>query len=298
LDVHESMDRRRTLAMAAAGAILALLAACGGGDSRGAAPPAGPAPAATAGASASGSTGASPGPDAAPEVTAGSAPGGSGGAAQGAPVVVLDPGHDGGNAAHPGEINRPVPAGRGQTKPCNTTGTSTGAGYPEHAFTWDVAMRVRQALTAKGITVVTTRPDDTGVGPCVNDRAALANRAGAVAVVSIHADGSERAGAHGFHVAYSAPPLNEAQGAPSLGLARGLRDALRAAGFSPANYLGSDGLAPRNDLAGLNLSTRPAALVECGNMRDAREAAVLSSPEGRQRYADAITAAVLGYLGR
>src|SRR4051812_17283968 len=38
-------------------------------------------------------------------------------------VVVLDPGHNGGNAAHAAQINKLVPAGRGQTKPCNTTGT-------------------------------------------------------------------------------------------------------------------------------------------------------------------------------
>ena len=31
-----------------------------------------------------------------------------------APVVVLDPGHNGANAANPGEINRQVPAGRGR----------------------------------------------------------------------------------------------------------------------------------------------------------------------------------------
>src|SRR5438093_4267119 len=44
-------------------------------------------------------------------------------------VVVLDPGHNGGNASNPGIINKQVPAGRGQTKPCNTTGTATNAGY-------------------------------------------------------------------------------------------------------------------------------------------------------------------------
>ncbi|MGH3920544.1 MAG: hypothetical protein ACRDSG_16145, partial [Pseudonocardiaceae bacterium] len=53
-------------------------------------------------------------------------------------TVVLDPGHNGANASHPAEINRPVPNGRGGTKPCNTTGTATNRGYPEHAFTWDV----------------------------------------------------------------------------------------------------------------------------------------------------------------
>ncbi|MFC4083062.1 N-acetylmuramoyl-L-alanine amidase [Amycolatopsis samaneae] len=212
-------------------------------------------------------------------------------------VVVLDPGHNGGGAARPAEINRLVPAGRGRTKPCNTTGTSTNAGYPEHAFTWDVAQRIGAALGAKGITVVFTRRDDSGAGPCVDERAATGNAANADAVVSIHADGSNSAGAHGFHVAYSSPPLNDAQGEPAEKLARTLRNTLRDKGFSTANYLGADGLSPRDDLAGLNLSTRPAALVECGNMRDATEAAAMSSEDGRRRYATAIAAAVEAYLG-
>ncbi len=72
------------------------------------------------------------------------------------PVVVLDPGHDGGNAAHPAEMARLVPDGRGGTKACNTTGTETDAGYPEHAFTFDVAQRVRAELVAAGVEVVST----------------------------------------------------------------------------------------------------------------------------------------------
>jgi len=211
-------------------------------------------------------------------------------------VVVLDAGHNGGNASQPAEINRQVPAGRGQTKPCNTTGTSTNAGYTEHEFTFDVTRRVGQALAAKGFKVVYTRTDDNGVGPCVDKRAQIGNDANADAVVSIHADGSNSAGAQGFHVAYSSPPLNAAQREPSMKLAKTLRDTLRTNGFHTANYIGSDGLAPRDDLAGLNLSTRPAALVECGNMRDASEAAVMTSAEGRQRYAAAIAAAIEAYL--
>ncbi|MCA1672870.1 MAG: N-acetylmuramoyl-L-alanine amidase, partial [Actinobacteria bacterium] len=117
-------------------------------------------------------------------------------------TVVLDPGHNGANASHPAEINRPVPTGRGGTKACNTTGTSTTAGYPEAAFSWDVALQVRDALTARGVQVVLTRPDNIGVGPCVNDRAAIANRADADAMVSIHADGATPSG-RGFHIAYS-----------------------------------------------------------------------------------------------
>jgi N-acetylmuramoyl-L-alanine amidase len=212
-------------------------------------------------------------------------------------VVVLDPGHNGGNASNPAAINKPVPAGRGQTKPCNTTGTATNGGFPEHAFTWAVSLRVRDILAAHGVKVLLTRPNDTGVGPCVNVRAAVGNNAAADAVVSIHADGSTDPSAHGFHVAYSSPPLNAQQGEPSLRLARTMRDGMRSAGFPLSTYIGSGGLSPRDDLGGLNLSTRPAVLVECGNMRNATEAAAFSDKVGQRSYAAAIAAAILSYLG-
>ncbi|TDQ04856.1 N-acetylmuramoyl-L-alanine amidase [Labedaea rhizosphaerae] len=212
-------------------------------------------------------------------------------------VVVLDPGHNGGNASHPSEINRLVPAGRGQTKACNTTGTATNGGYPEHAFTWDVTKRVQAILVAHGVKVVLTRSNDTGVGPCVNERAATGNAAHADAVVSIHADGATATSAHGFHVAYSSPPLNAEQGAPSVQLAKDVRDALVHDGYATSTYIGSDGLSKRSDLGGLNLSTRPSVLVECGNMRNATEAAAMTSAGGRQRYAEAIAAGILSYVG-
>lgn len=211
-------------------------------------------------------------------------------------VVVLDPGHNGGNASHPSQINRLVPAGRGQDKACNTTGTATNAGYSEHAFTWDVAVRVRAILLAKGYQVVMTRPNDTGVGPCVNERAAIGNNAKAAAVVSIHGDGSTSSTAHGFHVEYSNPPLNAEQGPPSVHLATVLRDTVRSAGFTTANYIGRNGLFPRPDLGGLNLSDRPTALIECGNMRYPADAALMSSSTGRQRLANAIAAGIVAYL--
>jgi N-acetylmuramoyl-L-alanine amidase len=212
-----------------------------------------------------------------------------------APLVVLDPGHNGGNYGAPHEVNRPVPDGRGGTKPCNSTGTQTDAGYAEHAFNWDVAQRVREHLVADGLRVVLTRDDDTGVGPCVDARDDLAEHEGAAAEVSIHADGAAPAKS-GFHVAYSDPPLNPAQGDPSRTLATALRDAMVAAGFPTSDYLGKDGLYPRPDLAGLNLATRPTALIECANMRNAAEAALVTTPDGRERYAAAIATGIEAYL--
>jgi N-acetylmuramoyl-L-alanine amidase len=210
-------------------------------------------------------------------------------------VVVLDPGHNGGNAAAPAAINRQVPDGRGGTKACNTTGTSTDAGYAEHAFTLDVAQRVEKRLVAGGVRVELTRTDDDGVGPCVDERGSAGERAGADAVVSIHADGAAPSG-KGFHVAYSDPPLNAAQRGPARTLAADLRDGLAAAGFPRSTYIGRDGLSPRTDLAGLNLSTRPTALVECANMRNAAEAALVSSAAGRDRYAAAIADGIMRFL--
>ena len=210
-------------------------------------------------------------------------------------TVLLDPGHNGGNATHPAEINKKVPDGRGGTKPCNTTGTATDDGYPEHKFTWDVALRVGELLIANNVNVKLTRTNDTGVGPCVNVRGEMAQRFNADAEISIHADGAPPSG-KGFHVAYPRPALNGAQGAPSLALATALRDALRGAGLPESTYLGKAGLAPRADLAGLNTSKRPVALVECANMRNPDEAVTVSNPAGRQRYAQAITVAILAWL--
>jgi N-acetylmuramoyl-L-alanine amidase len=212
------------------------------------------------------------------------------------PVVVLDPGHNGRNGSEPAATRRLVPDGRGGEKACNTTGTSTDAGYPEHAFAFDVAERVATRLEAAGVRVVLTRPDDDGVGPCVDERGRAGEAAGAAAVVSIHADGTAPT-ASGFHVAYSDPPLNPVQAGPALELATALRDALRAGGFPDSDYIGRDGLSPRADLAGLNHSTRPTALVECANMRNPDEAALVSSPDGRARYAAAISDGVLAFLG-
>jgi N-acetylmuramoyl-L-alanine amidase len=210
-------------------------------------------------------------------------------------TVLLDPGHNGGNATHSAEINKKVPDGRGGTKPCNTTGTSTDAGYPEHKFNWDVALRVGELLLANGVNAKLTRTDDVGVGPCVDVRGEMAAKMNVDAEISIHADGAEPAG-YGFHVAYPRPALNTAQGAPSLALATALRDALHGSGLPESTYIGKSGLFPRSDLAGLNTSKRPVALVECANMRNPKEAVTVSNPVGRARYAQAITVGILAWL--
>jgi N-acetylmuramoyl-L-alanine amidase len=207
-------------------------------------------------------------------------------------IVFLDPGHNGANDA---SISRQVPTGRGGTKDCQASGTSANDGYPEHSFTWETVLRIRQELTALGVRTAMSRGDDTGLGPCVDERAAMANALKPDAIVSIHADGGPATG-RGFHVSYSAPPLNDAQAGPSVRFAQTMRDQLQASGLTPANYIGQGGLYPRADLTGLNLAQYPSVLVELGNMKNPADSALIESPEGRQKYADAVVRGIAGFL--
>ncbi|WP_414686521.1 Rv3717 family N-acetylmuramoyl-L-alanine amidase [Mycobacterium sp.] len=207
-------------------------------------------------------------------------------------VVFIDPGHNGANDA---SIGRQVPTGRGGTKDCQTSGTSTNSGYQEHTFTWDTALRVRAALNAMGVRTALSRNNDNALGPCVDQRAEMANAMRPNAVVSLHGDGGPASG-RGFHVNYSSPPLNQAQSGPSVQYARIMRDQLQASGIPPSTYIGQSGLYGRSDLAGLNLAQFPSVLVELGNMKNPVDSALMESPDGRQKYADAVARGVAGFL--
>lgn len=208
-------------------------------------------------------------------------------------IVFLDPGHNGANDA---SISRQVPTGRGGTKDCQASGTTSGSGYPEHTFTWDTTLRVRQALNALGVRTAMSRGNDDALGACVDERAAAANALHPNAIVSLHADGGPATG-RGFHVNYSAPPLNQAQAGPSVQFAKVMRDQLQASGIPPATYIGQDGLYGRSDLAGLNLAQYPSVLVELGNMKNPADSALMESEAGRQKYANAVVKGIAGFLG-
>ena len=208
-------------------------------------------------------------------------------------TVALDPGHNGKNAQSPSEINRLVPDGRGGKKACNTTGTATADDFPEHAFNFNVAVAMRERLQELGAEVVMSRDDDDSVGPCVDYRGAFAKDAGADILLSIHANGSNDQRISGFGVITAPGRHSDASQDLAHALAAGLEDgdfAANAAGY------GADGLSERTDLAGLNNAQVPAALVECGEMRNPDEAAVMESPEGQERYAEALVAGIVAYF--
>lgn len=211
-------------------------------------------------------------------------------------VIVVDPGH---NGRYLRAVNtRLVPDGRGGRKACNTSGTASTGGYAEHAFTWSVATKLAAQLRARGATVILTRPNDRGVGPCVDERAAIGNRARADLVLSIHADGA-RARDRGFHIIRSTRMAGGTDVTRrSARLATITRESVsRVTGMPRSNYLGGGtAITPRADIAGLNLSRVPAVMLEAGHMRSAADLRLLRSRSFHTKQANALTQAAVRFL--
>ena len=184
-----------------------------------------------------------------------------------------------------------------RSRACDTTGTQTDDGYTEAAYTLDVALRLRDILQAAGAQVVMSRTTNDGWGPCIDERAAFANRTHAAVAISIHADGGPASG-RGFHVNLPAlvPGYTDDIYSRSHTLGVDVRDAFTATGMPTSTYFATQGLIERSDLGGLNLSDVPKVLVETGNMRNATDTALLESPDFRQRAARALAVAIARYL--
>ena len=276
---------RRTAAVAVAISLTWLAAGCGGG------PTSSPHPADAPHASSQPGTGAPPSssPAASPSQPRKPLAG---------VIVGIDPGHNGLNGTDPAYLNRLIWNGR-QWETCDTTGTETDAGYTEALFNFRVAMFLRADLLRDGARVVLTRTTNQGVGPCVNRRAQIINRSHASVAIDIHADGGPPSG-RGFAVLEPvADGPNNHVIAASARFGRDIRAALLAHTAMPVStYDGVNGLAQRNDLAGLNLTRVPKILIETGNMRNVTDATVLTSTLFQRRLARAFEAAIIRFLHR
>ncbi len=210
-------------------------------------------------------------------------------------TVVIDPGHNGGNGSASAVINKPVWNGRAP-EACDTTGAATASGYAEHTFNWKVGQYLKIDLERAGARVVLTRPTDTGVGPCITERAAIGNRERTDAAVSIHADGGPVSG-RGFAIL---EPVADGPNDSVIESSRRLGDALKAAflatGMPISTYDGVNGIQPRNDLAGVNLTSVPKVFVECGNLNNDIDAALLMSTAWQRQAADALAKGLTSFL--
>lgn len=211
-------------------------------------------------------------------------------------IVGIDPGHNGRNYTDPSFLDHQVWNGREQ-EDCDTTGTATDGGYTEALFNFQVAGYLRADLIKDGARVVMTRTANDGIGPCVNQRAAIINASHANVAVDIHADGAPSWG-RGFTVLEPvADGPNDGVIASSARLAADVRAAMLEYTAMPvSNYDGKDGTQVRDDLAGLNLTTVPKILIEAGNMKNPADAAMLTSAAFQQQVAAVLLRAIVMFL--
>jgi N-acetylmuramoyl-L-alanine amidase len=211
-------------------------------------------------------------------------------------TVGIDPGHNGGNAGDPSYINQLIWNGRAY-ETCDTTGTQSDSGYTEARFNFNVASYLAADLRHDGARVVLSRHTNGGVGPCVNRRAQILNRAHSSVAIDIHADGGPAWG-RGFTVLEPiADGPNNRVIRSSVRFGSDVRAALlKDTGMPRSNYYGHDGVIFRDDLAGLNLTTVPKILIETGNMRNATDARLLETSRFQKRVARAFTAAIVMFL--
>ena len=211
-------------------------------------------------------------------------------------IIGIDPGHNGLNYTDPTFLARPIWNGR-EWENCDTTGTRTAGGYTEARFTWNVATYLRADLIKLGARVVVTRANNHGVGPCVDTRAEILNRARADVSIDIHADYGPSAG-RGFTILEPvADGPNNKVIKSSIRFGHDVHAAMRRYAPMPvSDYYGHDGYIFRDDLAGLNLTTMPKILIECGNMNNAADAALLMRPGVQRRIAPALIAAIIRFL--
>ncbi|MBQ6091408.1 MAG: N-acetylmuramoyl-L-alanine amidase [Lachnospiraceae bacterium] len=143
----------------------------------------------------------------------------------------------------------------------------------------DIALVLADKLRDKGFGVYMTRTDDSFVG--INDRADLANKCeGALALISIHQNSSDKASDEGVEVWTSKTDENEQ-------LAQLIVDEV-----SSRTGAINGGVKTKDNLVICSKAEMPAVVVECGYLSNKREAQNLSDEAYQDKIATAIVSAV------
>ncbi|MDH7479698.1 MAG: N-acetylmuramoyl-L-alanine amidase, partial [Syntrophomonadaceae bacterium] len=187
-------------------------------------------------------------------------------------LVVIDPGHGNfksGGWTDPGAIG-------------------PRSGLHEADLVLEMGLKVAELLQARGAEVLLTRRGSAWL--TLEERAYLANQAGADAFVSIHANSSEDPRCSGSSVYYYAPAGG--QRAQRVKLASCLQQQLLL-------VLGRNDQGVREyDFSVLRHTAVPSALVEVAYLSNPEEERLLGNADFRQKAAEAIAAGITDYLGQ
>lgn len=207
-------------------------------------------------------------------------------------LIALDPGHQGPNVDM--SAQEPNAPGSSVMKTKATGGTcGRFTGIPEYQLNLDIALMVRDRLTAQGYDVIMTREDnDTAISNA--ERAALANDAGADISVRIHANGSESSSVNGALV------LIGSASNPYVG---GLYDSSSHLAETVLNaYCASTGMQNlgiqvNDTMTGINWSKIPVIILEMGFMTNEQDDRNMADASYREKMADGIVNGINAYYG-
>lgn len=201
--------------------------------------------------------------------------------------ITIDPGHQ---AKAPSGTEKSAPWSE-EEKRKNTEGTAGAkTGIDEYIVNLQIALKLRDALTAKGATVVMTRDNhDTSLSN--QDRAAISNSNNVDVILSIHGNGSDNQSVSGVEVYYrgdgDGTAEYKARSAAEAVLAEALINSVAEA--TGAKNRG----AKKSDIyTGINFAEAPCFILECGFLSNPEEEANLIS----EAYQAKIVTGIVNWL--
>lgn len=160
-------------------------------------------------------------------------------------------------------------------------GGACANGVREEDINLAIALKVNKKLKAYGFKTVLTRSKDTFISP--KNRYLIANKNKANLFVSVHSNSASNKSAYGIETLY--------------------RQSKTFAQYLQNNIIGTTkaknrGLKKRTDLAVINGSKMPTALVEVGFVSNAKEAKNLKSNAYQEKLANGIVKGIIQYADK
>lgn len=200
--------------------------------------------------------------------------------------IGIDPGHQ--RKANYGK--EPIAPGSSTKKTKVSSGTyGVVTKTPEYVRVLEISKKLRKTLEELGAEVYMTR-ETHDVNISNVQRAKMMNNLGVDLVLRIHCDGSSARDANGISLYVRKSGTKAKQ---SLAAANAILPAMiKATGAHKR------GVKQSNDYTGLNWSTVPCILVECGFMTNPDEDRLLAKSSYQQKLADGMTNGICKYFGR
>ncbi|MBR2705240.1 MAG: N-acetylmuramoyl-L-alanine amidase [Clostridia bacterium] len=204
-------------------------------------------------------------------------------------VIVIDPGHQ----TRGNSEKEPIGPGASETK-AKVTGGATGVstGQTEYNLNLKVALKLRDALEAKGYTVIMTRTTND-VNISNSERAKIANEAGAAVFIRIHANSVDSSSTKGVLTMCqtSSNVYNGDLAGESYKLSKAVLN-----NFVEATGAVNKGVTRTDTMSGINWCTVPTTIVEMGFLSNPEEDELMATDEYQDKMVSGMVNGIIEYL--